>query len=230
MTTCRVCGTSNDPLALTCSHCKGYLQAKVDALNLFETIWGIVESPGATLRRIVLARHKNYVLLLSALFGIALVYGIVWFRHAGNSIADPVLLGATGLILGPPVGLVLVGLFAVAMTRVSRMLGGKASLRNSHAVAAFATIPIVCSLVLVFPVELAVFGFDLFRSNPHPMVINPLAYTTLIGFNALAIAWSWWLVLEGAIVANSFTRLRAAGLAVMLLVLCGATLAPLVLL
>lgn len=223
---CGVCGQENDPLAAVCIRCKGYLQGRVDALNLFETLWGLVESPRLTFRRIALARHKNYVLPLSALFGVALVYGVLWARHMGNTITDPVLLAGAGLVLGPPVGLAVIGLVAAVTAMLIRRLGGTAGFRTVHAVTAYAVMPVVCSLVLVFPAELAVFGFDIFRTNPHPMIINPPAYMTLVALDALAVCWMWFLVLEGIIVAGGFTRLRALVVALVLLLLCGGVLVP----
>ena len=61
MITCSICGVQNDELAVLCSSCKSYLQSKVDSLNLFATIWQLIENPRAAFKKIVLARHKNYV-------------------------------------------------------------------------------------------------------------------------------------------------------------------------
>jgi hypothetical protein len=211
-----------------CSHCKGYLQGRVDALNLFETLWGLVESPRRTFRRILLARHKNYVFLLSSLFGMALVYAILWVRHLGNVFPDPAVLAGAGLLLGPPVGVAAIALLAGAWTLVLRRAGGKVGYRNVHAVTAYATMPVVCSLLILFPAELAVFGFDIFRTNPHPMIINPSAYLTLVGLDVLAVGWSWVLMVEGIIAAGGFTRIRAVVVALIVLLLCGAVVAPVV--
>jgi hypothetical protein len=226
MIKCSVCGTENDSLSVTCARCKGYLQSRKDALNLFETLWGVVESPRSTFRQIVLARHKNYTVILSAVFGIALVYGGVWFRHLGNLVTNRMILGLSGLVLGPPVGVVTVVLIAVAMKFSGRLVGGKAGFWSLHAVAAYASVPIICSLAFVFPVELAVFGLNLFGTNPHPMVINPGAYVTLLGLDALAIGWWSILMVNALIAANGLTKTRAAVAGMLLVMLLSATMLP----
>jgi len=45
------------------------------------------------------------------------------------------------------------------------------------------------------------------------MVINPVAYIVLLGFDAAAIVWSLALLMEGAVVVNGFSRAKAAVLA-----------------
>ncbi len=71
MIPCTVCGEANDDLATVCTKCHSYLQAKVDTIDLFPTIWGLIERPGPTMKKIVLARHKNYVFVLLMLLGVA---------------------------------------------------------------------------------------------------------------------------------------------------------------
>ena len=209
MLNCPVCGHANDDLALICVSCKGYLQAKVDTLDLFHTIWGLVEAPAATMRRIVIARHKNYVVLLSCLFGIALTLGTMWYLSLGRLLGG---LGPTlgvGILAGPVAGLLAVMLIGVVVRLVSRLFGGHATMRETVPMVAYAMVPIVLSLVLVFPVEIAVFGQYLFDNNPPPLVINPPAFIGLVALDVLAVLWAWGLLITGTRVAQRLTRPRA---------------------
>jgi hypothetical protein len=131
MIRCSVCGHANDDLAVICVTCKGFLQAKVDALDLFGTIWGLIESPKLTLRRIVLSQHKNYVLLLSSLLGIWIVYMFLWYKNLGGTFSNLLTLIGTGLIIGPPIGLLSTLGFSVVAQKLGGALGGKARLRNT---------------------------------------------------------------------------------------------------
>jgi len=208
MLTCPVCGHSNDDLSVVCVSCKAYLQAKVDTLDLFHTIWGLMEAPAATMRKIVIARQKNYVIFLSCLFGIALAYCLIWYRGLGTLIGfGPAL--ALGVVAGPLLGLVAVVLIGLFLMLVSRILGGHATLRETVSVVAYALVPVVLSLVMVFPVEIAVFGQYLFDPNPPPLVMNPPAYIGLLSLDAIAVAWSWGLLLVGTRVAQRLSRVRA---------------------
>ena len=66
---------------------------------------------------------------------------------------------------------------------VSRVTGRKIAPRNAFALFAYAATPIVLSLVIVFPIEIAVFGVYLFDTNPPPMVLNPIAFIVLVGLD-----------------------------------------------
>jgi hypothetical protein len=216
-----VCGTGNEDLAVTCSSCKSYLQSKVDTLDLFGMMWGLMESPRSAFKKVVLSRHKNYVFLLSSLLGMSLVYSLFWYKTLGSYFSNLLTLVGTGLLLGPPLGIVFVFLFSILGVRVARLLGGKATMRNTFAVVSYASLPLVFALTCVFPLELAIFGLDFFGKNPPPIVIKPIVYIALLGFDVLAFFCSWLLLIEGTIVANGFTRLKGMLHSVIVMALAG---------
>jgi len=222
MIKCSICHTENDDFATVCFSCKSYIQSKVDNLNLFETVWKLIESPREGFRRIILAHHKNYVFVLSCLFGTALAYTVFWYKELGPIFSNLLTLVGSGILLGPPLGITFVLVVSVVLRWTAHMFGGKASLKNSFALVAYASVPIVISLTFVFPVEIAVFGQDFFGKNPPPLVINPLIYLVLIAFDILAVAWSWFLLVEGTIVANGLTRGKTVLISLSVLLLTAA--------
>ena len=99
MLKCPVCGTENGDLDTVCRSCKGFIQAKVDTLDLFSTAWGLMDQPRRTFRRIALAKTKNYVILLSAGIGIALVYLYFWHWHLAVRFPSLITLLGIGLLV-----------------------------------------------------------------------------------------------------------------------------------
>jgi hypothetical protein len=203
MTKCPVCGAENPDLATVCHSCKGFVQAKVDTIDLFSTCWGLVETPGSTFRRIALARNKNYVVFLSAIFGIAIVYTYFWYWEVGSRMPNLVTLLGIGLAAGVFIGVALIGILALVSRFVLRFAGSSVSFRNSNAVLAYAGMPLVASLFIIFPLEIAIFGPYLFDRNPSPMVLNPAVYIALIGLDGIAALWSVALVVLGMRTAGS---------------------------
>lgn len=194
---CPVCGTSNDAFAVVCVSCKGYIQAKVDTLDLFSTMWGLMEAPSSTFRRIALAGTKNYVVPLAIGFGVALMYALLW--NANYGVREPQLLTiiGTGLAAGLVLGPLLFGILARVLVALSGMLGRRVAGRDAFALFAYAAVPVVITLVIVFPVEIAIFGVYLFDNNPPPIVMNPVAYIVLVGLDMLAAVWSTVLLAIG---------------------------------
>jgi len=209
MLLCPVCGKENDDLALICVSCKSYLQAKVDTLDLFHTSWTLLESPTSTMHRIAIARHKNYSVFLTILFGIAFAITVLWYGNYGRILGG--LGGALGVAIlgGPVLGVLSVVIMSLVLRLASRIFGGHSSMRQTMAVVAFSTVPIVWSLVLVFPIEMAVFGGYFFDSNPPPLVINPVAYLGLLTLDSIAVFWSWILLVHGIHVAHRLSVPRA---------------------
>ncbi len=209
MIICSVCRAENDDLAIVCPACKSFLQTRVDTLDLFGTVWQLIDSPRPAFKRIVLSQHKNYLILLSSLLGISIVYSVIWFERLGDTFANVLTLVGAGLLIGPIVGILFVLAFAFFSVRTTKALGGKATLKNMSAVVAYSSVPIILSLVLVFPVEIAVFGLDFFGNNPPPMVIKPVVYVALLSMDFLAVGWFFLLLVEGTAVATGFSRLRS---------------------
>ena len=219
MIRCSVCGHENDDFSVVCTSCKGFLQTKVDTLDLFQTSWMLIVSPRKAFRRVVLSRHKNYAVFLTSLLGISIVFTVLWFKNLGAYFSSLVTLMGVGLVLGPPVGIAVAVFSSFFLTRIGHLLGGKTTFRAMYGVVAYASVPIILTLVFVFPVEVAIFGRYWFENNPPPLVVNPVVYVTLLGFDALGVLWPWLLVIEGSIVANGFTRMRSVVLVVSLLLI-----------
>jgi hypothetical protein len=160
---------------------------------------------------VALARSKNYGLLLSSLMGMSLVYGVLWYARVGRIVPDLGLLLGSGLVAGPFVGVGTLLVLALYLRSALRFVGGKGTVRNNWAVAAYAMIPVVLSLVVVFPLEFALFGKYLFDQNPSPAIIDPTRYLLLLGLDAAAALWSLLLLVPAASAANSVSRMKAAG-------------------
>ncbi len=196
MLKCPVCGTENGDLETVCRSCKGFIQAKVDTLDLFSTVWGLMDQPSRTFRRIAIAKTKNYVIALSAGIGIALVYLYFWHWQMAVRMPSLVTLLGIGLLAGPPLGNLLIALGSVVIRFILRIRGVSLSFRSAFALLSYAGVPVVASLIAVMPVEIAVFGIFFFDNNPPPIVINPVAYIGLLGLDTLAGCWSIvWIVL-----------------------------------
>jgi hypothetical protein len=197
MLKCPVCGTQNGDLDTVCVSCKGFIQAKVDTLDLFSTFWGLCESPHRTFRRIALAKSKNYVVLLSVGLGIALAFTYLWYWQMAVHIPSLPTLVAIGLFLGLPAGLLLIVLLGIGVRAVLKLGKVTLSARNCRAVIAYAALPLVATVMIVLPMEIAIFGRFFFDNNPPPMVIDPVAYVGLLGIEAAAVIWSFVLLMIG---------------------------------
>lgn len=127
---------------------------------------------------------------------------------------DSLLLSVVIFLAGALYGLVGYWFAGGALHLGSRRLGSLGSYRRSRHVLAYATVPLAVSLLAVWPVELAVYGGDVFRTGGAD---EGMGGDVFKGLQIAFAAWTLALLVVGvrAVHGWSWTRaLGACGLAV----------------
>lgn len=142
------------------------------------------------MRKIARAEHKNYLILLSGLYGMSLSFFFMWFFGLGEHFVNVLYLIFAGLATGPPIGLIHIGLIGVIGTIAGRLMGVHLRLIDILGVAAYSTVPIIFALFFILPIEILTFGLHFFDHNPSPLVIKPVSYVLLLLLDGLTVIWS----------------------------------------
>ena len=203
MISCSVCAHPNEELSTVCVQCGSFLQDRIPNLDFFSTLWQLVESPKEAFRKIIKAEHKNYVLFLMLFLGIGTSFTLMWARHAGNEFDNLIYLLLLGYVLGVGIALPVGGLMAVTAHFLLKLFGGRGVMKNTYAVFGWSLIPIMFSVLIILPIELASMGLRLFSTNPSPMDIKPVVYIVLMFFDAFAVLWSINLARVGLSIAHN---------------------------
>jgi hypothetical protein len=174
---CPVCNTANSDFAVRCVSCGSILQQAVKTIDLFSTVYNLWRYPDLTFRKIVIAEHKNYVLFISILEGIALSFLFMFIVKAGDiySIDLPRLL-YSGFVLAILIFLPFLFLFSAINYIILGVSKLGVTLRGFVTAVIFGLHPIAVSALIILPSEIAVFGGYFFSNNPSPRVINPLPF------------------------------------------------------
>ena len=209
MIQCPNCRFQNGDLAVLCANCGGFVQARVQTLDLFSTTWQLVESPERGMKRVILSVHKNYVVLLSSLYGIGLAFFLMWLLRLGNLFDNLQQLLFAGLLMGPPAGIFHITLVGIVGLVVSRIFAVRVRLLDLLAVAAYASMPVTVGVVFILPVEVVTFGQFLFTQNPSPLVIKPVSYIILMTLDGVTIIWSIFLMVIGIRILGDMKMVKA---------------------
>jgi hypothetical protein len=219
MVPCRSCGNDSFTLELRCAHCGAYLRDRVPSLNLFSTLWGMIESPATTALRIGRSEQKNYTHLLFALAGPLLVAITLFAARVGDAMIPFASILAATVLAGLLSGLLLFPLMALWQRMLMRLLFGVSiGYRESAAWIAWSLSPLMWASVIVLPLLLGLFGSLLFASDPAPWDVLPFPFWSLGILCATTVPWSMLLLPLGFRVHGvSYRRLLLQQLATWLL-------------
>lgn len=144
-----------------------------------------------------------------ALAGIATVLVSPTFRRMlNNGNVDLVLVPVLAFITGVLYALAVAWLGGGLLFYASRRLGGLGSYRRSRHVVCLAAAPLALALVTFWPVRIAIYGSDLFRTGGGDYGRGDSIFGAIfLGF----VAWSAILLLIGVRSVHGWSWARAAG-------------------
>ncbi|MCL5267250.1 MAG: hypothetical protein M1469_03990 [Bacteroidetes bacterium] len=221
---CPVCNTENLDFSIRCISCGSFLQQNVKTLDLFSTIYNIWRNPVFTLRRIILAEHKNYTVLIAALEAIGLSFLSLFIVKAADIYSLELWrIIAAGTGLGIVVFLPAIYLFLILSYLILRPGKRGVTLKGFISGTVYSMHPLAFGTAVFLPADVAVFGPYIFSNNPSPQVINPLPFYFL-GFLDLAAVVASVVFMTRLVHIMFGTKIRATLLSAVFLCVFAAAL------
>lgn len=185
---CRTCSTENAFQDLNCVKCGGYLRPRVVNIDLWKTIWELIESPGKAFADIIHSEHKNFIFLILSAAGFKIFLNSTILKNVFPTVfqAGPVLR----FLLYPAILFTMLIIFSKVYSIISNSLGIKTKFKNAFAMFAYSLVPHIFALVALTSIELALFGLYLFYFNPDPFFIKPAPAYILSGLEVVFLLWS----------------------------------------
>jgi hypothetical protein len=211
----------NHHLSVTCTSCGGFIQNKIENIDLFETVWKIIESPRQAFRTILLAKHKNYTIVLSGFAGIGFLFTLFWLFHIGEATNQLLYIIAAGIVFGPAVGIFISTVFSLILAIVLRSYRISFSFNNVFTIVSYSLIPIVFTVILVLPIELLTFGRFTFTASPTPFTLKPLSAVLLFALDIVCTLWSFALAIIGIKVLGDIGWSKATAIFFLSIILFG---------
>jgi Yip1 domain len=153
------------------------------------------------------AARQEPILLIAGLAGIAGVLGTHTFRRALNDgQVSMSLVAVLAFIAGALYALTFYWLGGGLLYRAARRLGSEGTWMRSRHVLGLAAVPLALSLLTLWPIRIAVYGTDLFRSGGNDYGRGDAVFGTI--YYAF-IAWSVWLLFVGVRSVHGWSWARA---------------------
>lgn len=187
---CKNCKSENPNYALNCDKCNGYLRTRVPNIDLWATISNLITSPTKAAETIIYSEHKNFVTVIMTLIGIKLStnYWILFnsFKNEDfyyNSFLITIALGIISFI-----GIVIILSFLISF--LLKFIGILNRPLDVIALITFSFFPSVITLVILSPIQLALFGLHWFTFNPSPFLVKEIPSYIIAGIEGIFLCWS----------------------------------------
>ena len=193
--TCKNCGTLNDFYQLNCVQCGSLIRARVVNIDLWRIIWLVIDSPKKAFQNIIHAEHKNFIVLLGALISVKLYFDAQFscnliFRDSPD-ITNLLIYLAASIILF----FVLIIIVSLLIKHLNSYLKIQTRFKDNLAVYIYSFIPLIVGLILLLPVEYALFGNHWLVFNPSPFVIKQGPAWILVSLEIVLHIWSVFLTI-----------------------------------
>ena len=188
--TCSNCSSENPPYAYTCKNCNSYLRERVFNIDLWKVIGLLIESPAKGMEMIVFSEHKNFISFLLILIAVKFLVNIRFISliSIGTFNHTTSLYLSYLIVLG--VLIVYLILFSICFTSINKLLKITTRFRDNFALLTYSLLPHIFGIIILFILELVVFGEYLFSINPSPFVIKGLIAYIFAGAEIMLIVWS----------------------------------------
>ncbi len=194
---CNNCNKENAFYLMICSNCNSFLRSKIPNIDLWETIGKLIESPLQAFDRIIQAENKNFVVTLMIIVCVKLSLATMIIYNAFFSINAIPITFFNALLLGGVPSIVLLVAFSLIITFSNKLFGIENRFKDNFAIYIFGFIPLIGGLVVLTPIQFALFGEYWFTFNPSPLLMKPTASLILLIIEGLLFVWSSILFIVG---------------------------------
>ncbi len=188
--TCENCNSENDFYNLNCKNCGALLRDKFPNIDLFSTIWHLIETPTNALKKIIFAEHKNYLTFIAILLILKLIFTSFFLQSV---FIEPIDY-QNSLSLNYGIGFIslLIPILLFPLIIRSALLNNSVATRykDNLAIFVYSQMPMILILIIILPIEFALFGKYWLFSNPSPFMIKETAAYAFSFMEIIVFIWS----------------------------------------
>lgn len=188
---CKNCQSENPFYQLICRSCKSFLRERIFNIDLWKVLSLLIENPVKGFQTIIYSDHKNFTALILLLASGKFAVDLIFFSviKSGSSSINFV----PGYISVAVVLSLLFFIFSLLLLYLGKIYGVQTRLLDNFAILVYSLMPYIFAFIILFPVEVIIFGGYLFSANPSPFVIKPLIAYIMLVLELLIILWGIFL-------------------------------------
>ena len=193
---CPNCKAENPFYNSICSSCKTYLRDRIYNLDLWALLSSIIENPSIAFRTVIFSEHKNFIVFLLLFLNIKYLINTRFVSMI--SIGD--FQSTVGLQISYLIILTVMFSFFLTFAFLYGWIGKLNDIyirfKDTFALLIYSQIPLLFGLVILFTLELVIFGDYIFSINPTPFTIKGLIAYFFLLLEVGTIIWSIFLLFK----------------------------------
>jgi hypothetical protein len=194
--TCPNCNSENPFYNSICSICRFYLRDRVYNIDLWATLSSLVESPSKAFRTIIFSEHKNFMIFVFLFVCIKYLINarFVSMISLGDFQSTVSLQISYLMLTGAALAYFLV--FSLVYKLSARLNKIQIRLKDTFAIIVYSQVPFLFGLIILFTLELVIFGDYLFSINPSPLIIKGIIAYLFLALESGLVIWNIFLVFK----------------------------------
>lgn len=192
---CPVCFTENFILDLRCSNCGSLIRENIRTINFGEAFTNLIFNPDFEIKRILFSEHKNYSIILLSLLAVKLtIISFFSFSIIDKNLSTSISNLSFYIFL---TWIVYIFLLSIFLTFILQLITKhKIKIKNIISVIVYSFIYFSIFGILIFFLELMLFGKYLFSKNPSIFQIDFYKAITVLGIEVILILYSFYLFIK----------------------------------
>lgn len=183
---CNKCGSQNELFRFICKKCGHTFHNKIANIEFTSALTKLIESPRSGFEEIIQAENKNFIWIVFSIFSIKLLINIHLLFPV--EVYGNIFNLFQQMVLSLLVAVFLAFTFAIVIKKVTAKKV-EIRIRDLLAVISYSQFPLLFGLIILFPLEIVLFGEFLFSRNPSPFFVRPtFAYL----FSVFEVAILFW--------------------------------------
>ncbi len=194
--TCDNCGEKVPLYQVNCKNCHHFVRTTIVNIDLWSTIWKLIENPVEALKIIIFAQHKNFIFFLLIFLSLKFLLISSFFQ----SLLQINYLDSHSFILNVLLHVGIFSLFIILFSilmKIAIKFSIKSRLKDIIAVNIYSFMPVIFSLFIFTPIEYSIFGKHWFIFNPSPFLIKGFFAYIISLLELSLIIWSLLIFWKG---------------------------------
>jgi hypothetical protein len=187
---CPNCNTENPFYVLNCINCKAFLRSKIANIDLWDTLWKLLESPIKTAETIIHSEHKNFSSIILLLAGIKAGSSFLVVSNALDLFSSGITSPFRFIFICASIFIIALFAASFLITKSNQLFGIKNRVKDNIALYAYSFLPAVFIMIFLTPVKLAIFGLYWYSFNPSPMLFKPMTTNIMLFIEGIFYLWS----------------------------------------